>query len=106
MRSARDEFVVMDTAPTGHTLLLLDTAGSYHRQLTQQVPAGGVRIQTPLMRLQDPNYTRILIVTLPETTPVYWRPARCRRICAWHVLSRLPGSSMRVWRLLIPKTRF
>ena len=70
MRNAREEIVVIDTAPTGHTLLLLDTAGSYHRQLTQQVPAGGVRIQTPLMRLQDPNYTRILIVTLPETTPV------------------------------------
>jgi arsenite-transporting ATPase len=70
MRNAREEIVVIDTAPTGHTLLLLDTAGSYHRQLTQQVPAGGARIQTPLMRLQDPNYTRILIVTLPETTPV------------------------------------
>lgn len=70
MRGAREEIVVMDTAPTGHTLLLLDTAGSYHRQLTHQVPAGGARILTPLMRLQDPNYTRILIVTLPETTPV------------------------------------
>ena len=67
--SARKEFVVVDTAPTGHTLLLLDTAGSYHRQLTQK---GGpdTRIHTPLMLLQDPRYTRILIVTLPETTPV------------------------------------
>lgn len=70
LMGARKEFVVMDTAPTGHTLLLLDTAGAYHRQLTQQASGGAVRIRTPLMYLQDPNYTRILIVTLPETTPV------------------------------------
>jgi arsenite-transporting ATPase len=70
MIGARKEFVVIDTAPTGHTLLLLDTAGSYHRQLTQQANTGGARIHTTLMRLQDPSYTRILIVTLPETTPV------------------------------------
>jgi arsenite-transporting ATPase len=66
---ARKEVVVIDTAPTGHTLLLLDTAGNYHRQLTQQASAGA-KIRTPLMLLQDPDYTRILIVTLPETTPV------------------------------------
>ena len=50
-------------------MLLLDTAGAYHRQLTQNVPAG-VRIHTPLMLLQDSAYTKILIVALPETTPV------------------------------------
>jgi arsenite-transporting ATPase len=66
---ARKEFVVVDTAPTGHTLLLLDTAGAYHRQLTQQAPAG-VRIHTPLMLLQDADYTKILIVALAEPTPV------------------------------------
>lgn len=70
MREAREEIVVMDTAPTGHTLLLLDTAGAYHRQLSQEMAAGGARVHTPLMRLQDPNYTRILIVALAETTPV------------------------------------
>ena len=67
--AGRKEFVVMDTAPTGHTLLLLDTAGEYHRQLTQH-PVRGVRIRTPLMLLQDPDFTKILIVALPETTPV------------------------------------
>ena len=67
--SGRKEFMVIDTAPTGHTLLLLDTAGAYHRQLTQNAPAG-VRIHTPLMLLQDSAYTKILIVALPETTPV------------------------------------
>ncbi|PSQ95544.1 MAG: arsenical pump-driving ATPase [Bacteroidetes bacterium SW_9_63_38] len=67
---AQRQFVVMDTAPTGHTLLLLDTTGSYHREVmrTSEVEAG--RITTPLMRLQDPDYTKIMLVTLPETTPV------------------------------------
>jgi arsenite-transporting ATPase len=68
---ARDAFVVIDTAPTGHTLLLLDATGAYHRQMTRQmetvVPG---RIVTPLMRLQDPDYTRVILVSLPETTPV------------------------------------
>jgi arsenite/tail-anchored protein-transporting ATPase len=67
---ARKELVVVDTAPTGHTLLLLDTAGAYHRQLTQQAAVGPGRIRTPLMLLQDPEYTKVLIVALPETTPV------------------------------------
>ena len=67
--SGRSELTVIDTAPTGHTLLLLDTAGNYHRQMTQNAPAAG-RIHTPLMMLQDSAYTRILIVALPETTPV------------------------------------
>ena len=70
---ARSSFVVLDTAPTGHTLLLLDATGSYHRQT---VAAEGdprfaaSRIVTPLMRLRDPEYTKILLVTLAETTPV------------------------------------
>ena len=68
---ARAAFVVLDTAPTGHTLLLLDATGAYHRQMTSQLePSGPRRIITPLMRLQDPAYTRVILVTLPETTPV------------------------------------
>lgn len=63
------KFVVMDTAPTGHTLLLLDATGSYHREVIQQMGAGTGCV-TPLMRLQDPHRTRLLIVTTPETTPV------------------------------------
>ncbi|WP_157790711.1 arsenical pump-driving ATPase [Agrobacterium albertimagni] len=68
---ARSSFVVIDTAPTGHTLLLLDATGAYHRQMTRHLDdtAPG-RMVTPLMRLQDPAYTRVLLVTLPETTPV------------------------------------
>ncbi|PSO14855.1 arsenical pump-driving ATPase [Bradyrhizobium sp. MOS003] len=68
---ARSAFVVLDTAPTGHTLLLLDATGAYHRQMTSQlVPSGPGRIVTPLMRLQDPTHTKVILVTLPETTPV------------------------------------
>ncbi|MDR0285058.1 MAG: arsenical pump-driving ATPase [Propionibacteriaceae bacterium] len=61
--------VIMDTAPTGHTLLLMDATGSYHREATRHLAAGETAV-TPLMRLQDPDQTRIIIVTLAETTPV------------------------------------
>lgn len=68
---ARSNFVVIDTAPTGHTLLLLDATGAYHRQMTRHMDDNAPgRMVTPLMRLQDPAYTRVLLVTLPETTPV------------------------------------
>ena len=68
---ARSAFVVLDTAPTGHTLLLLDATGAYHRQMAREFEgAAAARIVTPLMRLRDPAYTHIVLVTLPETTPV------------------------------------
>ncbi|MFD0864872.1 arsenical pump-driving ATPase [Tessaracoccus lubricantis] len=65
---ADKRFVVMDTAPTGHTLLLMDATGSYHREVARGL--GSAKFTTPLMRLQDPGYTRVVIVTTPETTPV------------------------------------
>jgi len=69
--SARSAFVVLDTAPTGHSLLLMDATGSYHRQMTREFEdKGAAHVVTPLMRLQDPAYTRIVLVTLPEATPV------------------------------------
>mgnify|MGYP001302796636 CR=1 FL=1 len=69
---ARSNFVVLDTAPTGHTLLLLDATGAYHRQVVgnENTAIASARIVTPLMKLRDPNYTKILLVTLAETTPV------------------------------------
>ena len=68
---ARSAFVVIDTAPTGHTLLLLDATGAYHRQMTRHLERGASgRMITPLMRLQDADYTRVILVALPETTPV------------------------------------
>ena len=67
---AKREIVVMDTAPTGHTLLLLDATGAYHREVTRNAGAMSGHIVTPMMRLKDQNYTKALLVTLPETTPV------------------------------------
>ncbi len=68
---ARRGFVVLDTAPTGHSLLLLDATGAYHRQVVHGYSAQhGGQVVTPLMRLQDPAYTKVLLVTLAETTPV------------------------------------
>ncbi|MBK8445476.1 MAG: arsenical pump-driving ATPase [Micropruina sp.] len=66
---ARHRFVVMDTAPTGHTLLLMDATGSYHNEIVRNM-ADGMNFTTPLMRLQDPDYTKAIIITLAETTPV------------------------------------
>lgn len=68
---ARSAFVVLDTAPTGHSLLLMDATGAYHRQMTRSIaPQAQGRIVTPLMRLQDAAYSKIILVALPETTPV------------------------------------
>ena len=67
---AKREIVVMDTAPTGHTLLLLDATGAYHREVTRNAGAMSDHLVTPMMRLKDQNYTKVLLVTLPETTPV------------------------------------
>ena len=66
---AKRKFVVMDTAPTGHTLLLLDTAGSYHRDIMRNNINAG-RLRTPYMALQDPLLSKIILVSLPETTPM------------------------------------
>ena len=68
---ARSAFVVLDTAPTGHSLLLMDATGAYHRQMQREFEGQGAgRVVTPLMRLQDGGYTKIILVTLPEATPV------------------------------------
>lgn len=69
LRESKQKFVVVDTAPTGHTLLLLDATGAYHRDIVRNMQPG-IHVVTPMMRLQDPQQTKMLIVTLPETTPV------------------------------------
>lgn len=69
IREARRTFVIVDTAPTGHTLLLLDATGSYHRDIVRQMGTSE-GIVTPMMMLQDPSLTKVILVTLPEQTPV------------------------------------
>jgi arsenite-transporting ATPase len=66
-----DRFVVLDTAPTGHTLLLLDATESYHREIARKASSLPAEVQQLLPRLRDPAFTRVLIVTLPEATPVH-----------------------------------
>ena len=69
LSESRRRFVVVDTAPTGHTLLLLDATGSYHREVARHM-GDSMNFTTPLMRLQDPAQTKVILVTLAETTPV------------------------------------
>lgn len=66
-----DGYVVLDTAPTGHTILLLDAALAYHREVTRQASGMPEAVEKLLPRLRDPAFTRVLIVTLPEATPVH-----------------------------------
>lgn len=64
-------FVVLDTAPTGHTILLLDAAEAYHRDVTRTTSDLPEPVRQLLPRLRDPDFTRVLLVTLPEATPVH-----------------------------------
>ena len=66
-----DQFVVIDTAPTGHTLLLLDAAEAYHREVLRKATGTTDAVQRLLPRLRDPQFTMVLLVTLPEATPIH-----------------------------------
>jgi len=66
-----DSFVVIDTAPTGHTLLLLDAAEAYHREVLRKASGSPEAVQRLLPRLRDPAFTHVLLVTLPEATPIH-----------------------------------
>ncbi len=67
----QDAFVVLDTAPTGHTLLLLDATESYHREIARKASDMPEEVRQLLPRLRDGEFTRVLVVTLPEATPVH-----------------------------------
>ncbi len=69
--NGKDRFVVLDTAPTGHTILLLDSALAYHREVSRQSSQMPESVEQLLPRLRDPEFARLLIVTLPEATPVH-----------------------------------
>jgi arsenite/tail-anchored protein-transporting ATPase len=67
----KDAFVVLDTAPTGHTLLLLDATESYHREVARKTSDLPEEVRQLLPRLRDCDFTRVVVVTLPEATPVH-----------------------------------
>jgi len=64
-------FVVLDTAPTGHTILLLDAAEAYHREVERTQGDMPESVKELLPRLRDKNFTHVFVVTLPEATPVH-----------------------------------
>jgi arsenite-transporting ATPase len=65
------QFVIIDTAPTGHTLLLLDAAEAYHREVLRKSSGSPEAVQQLLPRLRDPQFTHVVLVTLPEATPIH-----------------------------------
>jgi arsenite-transporting ATPase len=69
--AGQDGFVILDTAPTGHTLLLLDAAEAYHREVLRTSSGMPEAVKQLLPRLRDSLFTRVLLVTLPEATPVH-----------------------------------
>ncbi|MBL8040090.1 MAG: arsenical pump-driving ATPase [Chthonomonas sp.] len=66
-----DRFVVIDTAPTGHTILLMDATEAYHREVTRTQSSAPESVRHLLPRLRDPDFTKVVLVTLPEPTPVH-----------------------------------
>jgi arsenite-transporting ATPase len=68
---AREGFVVLDTAPTGHTILLMDSAEAYHREVLRTRGEMPEAVRQLLPRLRDRAFTHVLIVTLAEATPVH-----------------------------------
>lgn len=74
---AEDQVVVIDTAPTGHTLLLLDATQSYHREVQRTKGEIPLSVQRLLPRLRDEKQADVVIVALPEATPV-WEALRLK----------------------------
>jgi arsenite/tail-anchored protein-transporting ATPase len=70
VEKAKDEVVVIDTAPTGHTLLLLNSAESYHKEISRSTGTVSASVKDLLPKLRNPKETSVVIVTLPEATPV------------------------------------
>jgi arsenite-transporting ATPase len=66
-----DQYIVLDTAPTGHTLLLLDSTEAYHREVAKSAEDLPEEVKELLPRIRDPEFTKVLIVALPEATPTH-----------------------------------
>jgi arsenite-transporting ATPase len=67
----QNQFIVLDTAPTGHTLLLLDSTEAYHREVAKSADDLPEEVKELLPRIRDPEFTKVLIVALPEATPTH-----------------------------------
>lgn len=89
-----DGFVVLDTAPTGHTLLLLDASQAYHREVLRAHIDLPETVRELLPRLRDSDYSKVLLVTLPEATPVH-EALRLQDDLERGGSSPMPGSSTR-----------
>ncbi|MCG2102428.1 arsenical pump-driving ATPase [Staphylococcus epidermidis] len=63
------DYVIVDTAPTGHTLLLLDSSENHHRELKKKSTQTTSNVETLLPKIQNKNLTQMIIVTLAEKTP-------------------------------------
>ncbi len=70
VESAKNDFIILDTAPTGHTLLLLDSAGIYQKEAMRK-DNSSPEILNLLDNLRNPDFTSVLIVSLPEPTPIH-----------------------------------
>lgn len=71
VEKSENEVVVIDTAPTGHTLLLLDSTQSYNKEIERSSGDAPDSVKKLLPRLKNEGETEVIIVTLAETTPVY-----------------------------------
>jgi len=67
----KDRFIVIDTAPTGHTILLLDAAQAYHHEVSRSTKQTPEAVRELLPRLRDPRFTHVILVALPEATPIH-----------------------------------
>ncbi|MFG6150567.1 arsenical pump-driving ATPase [Halobacillus sp. B23F22_1] len=108
---SNEDFIVIDTAPTGHTLLLLDAAQSYHKEIQRTAGEVPESVKKLLPTLQDDTYTKICIVTLPEATPVFEAERletdlrRAGLHPSWWIMNQCLSATQTVDALLITKAK-
>lgn len=108
------DHIIFDTAPTGHTLLLLDATDAYHREVTRQLGDSGMHYLTPMMQLQSPKQTKVLLVSSRKPRR-YWKRPACKPICAvpelnlgrgWSTTASLPQRYIRRYCDNVPPTSY
>ena len=71
VKGSDEDIVIIDTAPTGHTLLLLDTTESYHKEVQRNQGDIPEEVKELLPKLRNEKETKVLIIALPEPTPFF-----------------------------------